>query len=111
MKCPQCGLMETSSVWDSRNYKNVIRRRRICKECNHRWITFEVHERYYKDPKTIVWSEGERITLVTLRERGLSYEVIGELLGRSTPSVKRETIRLTASGDYYSILEHNKIKA
>lgn len=42
MKCPYCGL-ENSSVIDSRpaDDNNAIRRRRVCNECNKRFTTYE----------------------------------------------------------------------
>ena len=48
MKCVKC--KGETKVKDSRSHKDTIRRRRICKKCNHRFFTFEVAE---EPPKTI----------------------------------------------------------
>ena len=41
MTCPKC---DASATWviDSRPNKTMIRRRRKCGDCSHRWTTFEV---------------------------------------------------------------------
>ncbi|MFH1066972.1 MAG: transcriptional regulator NrdR [bacterium] len=46
MKCPKCGSQE-DKVIDSRTWKDgaVIRRRRECLQCNHRFTTYEEIER------------------------------------------------------------------
>jgi transcriptional repressor NrdR len=43
MLCPSCKYPR-DSVTDSRSHSDgmVIRRRRKCKSCNHRWTTYEV---------------------------------------------------------------------
>ena len=48
MRCVKC--KGETKVKDSRSYKDTIRRRRICKKCEHRFFTFEVAE---EPPKTI----------------------------------------------------------
>ena len=48
MKCVKC--RGETKVKDSRSHKDTIRRRRICKKCNHRFFTFEVAE---EPPKII----------------------------------------------------------
>ncbi len=42
MRCPKCGFLE-DKVADTRTVRNgeVIRRRRICLDCNHRFTTYE----------------------------------------------------------------------
>ncbi|RMD88203.1 MAG: transcriptional repressor NrdR [Candidatus Dadabacteria bacterium] len=40
MKCPLCGC-ERSNVIDSRSSPEMIRRRRVCAECDHRFTTYE----------------------------------------------------------------------
>lgn len=45
--CPKCA--EDSDVTDSRETEGgVIRRRRRCEVCEHRWTTYEVHVDQYK---------------------------------------------------------------
>lgn len=46
MKCPQCGQLE-SQVLESRHHLNHIRRRRVCRVCEHRYTT---HERVVLEP-------------------------------------------------------------
>ena len=48
MRCVKC--KGETKVKDSRSHKNTIRRRRICKKCEHRFFTFEVAE---QPPKVI----------------------------------------------------------
>jgi len=48
VKCVKC--KGETKVKDSRSHKNTIRRRRICKKCEHRFFTFEVAE---NPPKVI----------------------------------------------------------
>lgn len=48
MKCVKC--RGETKVKDSRSHKDTIRRRRICKKCEHRFFTFEVAE---QPPKII----------------------------------------------------------
>ena len=48
MKCVKC--RGETKVKDSRSHKDTIRRRRICKKCEHRFFTFEVAE---QPPKVI----------------------------------------------------------
>lgn len=43
MKCPNCGAENKSSVLDTTPDYRGIRRRRICKVCEHRFSTFEEH--------------------------------------------------------------------
>jgi transcriptional regulator NrdR family protein len=42
VRCVKC--KGETKVKDSRSYKDTIRRRRICKKCEHRFFTFEVAE-------------------------------------------------------------------
>jgi transcriptional regulator NrdR family protein len=48
VRCVKC--KGETKVKDSRSHKDTIRRRRICKKCNHRFFTFEVAE---EPPKII----------------------------------------------------------
>lgn len=48
MRCVKC--RGETKVKDSRSHKDTIRRRRICKKCEHRFFTFEVAE---NPPKVI----------------------------------------------------------
>lgn len=48
MKCVNC--KSETKVKDSRSHQDTIRRRRICKKCEHRFFTFEVAE---EPPKVI----------------------------------------------------------
>jgi transcriptional regulator NrdR family protein len=48
VRCVKCN--GETKVKDSRSHKNTIRRRRICKKCEHRFFTFEVAE---QPPKII----------------------------------------------------------
>lgn len=45
MYCPNCNENQTRVV-DSREHDeyNWVKRRRECKECLHRWTTFEISE-------------------------------------------------------------------
>ena len=40
MRCPYCGSLN-SRVTNSRNVENGIRRRRECRDCRHRFTTYE----------------------------------------------------------------------
>jgi len=42
VKCVKC--KGETKVKDSRSHQDTIRRRRICKKCEHRFFTFEVAE-------------------------------------------------------------------
>ncbi len=42
MRCVKC--KGETKVKDSRSHQDTIRRRRICKKCEHRFFTFEVAE-------------------------------------------------------------------
>ena len=53
MRCVKCN--GETKVKDSRSHKNTIRRRRICKKCEHRFFTFEVAE---QPPKVITLESG-----------------------------------------------------
>lgn len=57
MKCVKC--KGATKVKDSRSHKDTIRRRRICKKCNHRFFTFEVAE---EPPKIIELNVKKRRT-------------------------------------------------
>jgi transcriptional regulator NrdR family protein len=48
VRCVKCS--GETKVKDSRSHKDTIRRRRICKKCEHRFFTFEVAE---QPPKII----------------------------------------------------------
>jgi transcriptional regulator NrdR family protein len=48
VRCVKC--RGETKVKDSRSHKDTIRRRRICKKCEHRFFTFEVAE---QPPKII----------------------------------------------------------
>jgi hypothetical protein len=115
VKCPNCGLLTNSKVIDSRSHNRTVKRTRVCSECNHKWITYEVNELEYDTPRNkhvyIGWSEGELVTLATLYEKGLKKAHIGRLLGRSRMSVSRQLDKLMASGEYFSLLETIKLKA
>ena len=41
-ECPNCKMR--TFVIDSRSYNGIVRRRRMCKFCNTRFNTYEVHE-------------------------------------------------------------------
>lgn len=45
--CPAC-KHEDSRVYDSRPFRNTIRRRRQCLACDHRWSTIEIQARDWK---------------------------------------------------------------
>jgi transcriptional regulator NrdR family protein len=57
VKCVKC--KGETKVKDSRSHKDTIRRRRICKKCNHRFFTFEVAE---EPPKIIELNVKKRRT-------------------------------------------------
>lgn len=71
MKCPECGN-QSSNVVDSRQFPKIVRRRRQCKECFHRFTTCEFvcsekklscinpidgRRKLYKYPLPDVWHE------------------------------------------------------
>lgn len=43
MKCPECGT-EKARVIDTVDLGHVIWRRRLCRECEHRWWTSEMED-------------------------------------------------------------------
>ena len=110
MKCPNCGIVDHSNrVVDSRAWKHTVRRRRECKNCNHRWTTYEATEEEFLTDRTgkkyLPWTVGEEETLVRLREAGLNYIRIGEQLGRNRNAVSKKVDKLMASGEYFVILD------
>lgn len=110
MKCPECGrLNHDNRVVDSRPYKHTIRRRRECSFCSHRWNTYEATEmEFYSDRnrnKYMSWSTGEEATAVSMYQNNCSKAEIGRVLGRDRMSVSRKLDKLTASGEYFEILE------
>ena len=48
MKCPKCDSPKIG-VADSRNAFGTIRRKRECKDCKHKWLTFEVTVDKYRE--------------------------------------------------------------
>ena len=60
MRCVKC--KGETKVKDSRSHKNTIRRRRICKKCEHRFFTFEVAEEPPKIMKLKVETPKKRRT-------------------------------------------------
>lgn len=50
MNCPKCGF-DKSFIVNSRKAANETRRRHQCEKCKHRWTTYEVMEKIYKDAK------------------------------------------------------------
>jgi len=47
MNCPECNSKKTE-VLDSRPrvFGDTIRRRRICSECDHKFTTYEIKDKY-----------------------------------------------------------------
>lgn len=110
MKCPNCGRIDKDSrVTESRPFKHTVKRKRLCSLCGHKWLTYEATEaEFFSDrnkKQYLSWSLGERITTITLYNNGMSKTEIGKILGRSRMSVSREIDKLTASGQYFSLLE------
>ncbi len=58
MKCPFCGYYDTKVV-DTRSIKNasVIRRRRVCESCKHKFTTYE---RVEEPPLMVIKSDKRR---------------------------------------------------
>lgn len=113
MKCPECGRLDRDTrVVDSRPFKNTIRRKRECSFCSHRWYTYEATEmEFYSDRnrnKYTPWSPGEEATAVSMFQANCSKTEIAKVLGRSRMSVSRKLDKLTASGEYFVILEEAK---
>ncbi|MBS4171923.1 hypothetical protein [Bacillus sp. FJAT-49736] len=52
-----------------------------------------------------IWSEGEIINLIKMRESNLTEKVIAGKLGRTFGSVHRKTQELLESGEYFVILD------
>ncbi|MEE3895361.1 MULTISPECIES: hypothetical protein [Priestia] len=113
MKCPNCGVIDQTHVYDSRRVQETIRRRRVCNYCNKRFKTFEVTEIHYNENRQnyVNWTDGELNTLVYLREQGMFQKDIGKLFGRSQRSVQKKLRDLLDSGEYFTILEDLKIEA
>ncbi|MGE7650532.1 hypothetical protein ACQKM1_22555 [Peribacillus frigoritolerans] len=112
MKCPECGRLDHNNrVVDSRPYKHTIRRKRVCSHCSYRWHTYEATELEFTSDrnrnKYIPWSPGEEVTAVSMYQAGGSKAEIGRVLGRDRMSVSRKLDKLTASGEYFVILEES----
>jgi transcriptional repressor NrdR len=88
MRCPYCGSLDTQ-VKDSRPTEDsaVIRRRRVCPECNGRFTTFE---RVQLRELTVLKRSGRRVTFdrekllrsveISLRKRPVDPERIERLI-------------------------------
>ena len=88
MRCPYCGSLDTQ-VKDSRPTEDsaVIRRRRVCPECNGRFTTFE---RVQLREIAVIKSEGkrepfdrakvEKSVALACRKRGIEQERIDQLV-------------------------------
>lgn len=98
MRCPKCYCTK-SSVVDSRQAEEgtVIRRRRICDECNHRFTTFE---RLEELPLLVIKKDGTREQfsrekilngiLYSVQKRPVSRQDLEGLVGRIEAEVRRE---------------------
>jgi transcriptional regulator NrdR family protein len=56
LKCPRCSALDCVGVIDTRPIDEPsmgIRRRRICRECEHRFTTYEFFTRDGKADKTL----------------------------------------------------------
>jgi transcriptional regulator NrdR family protein len=108
MKCPNCGLVNKSKVTNSRQKRMTTKRWRTCLECNTRFITYEVtSEEFdkYMHQETKRFSEGEIITMIMLREKGLKHGEIALLLGRSKQSVDMKMFKLLTNEEYFLVLD------
>lgn len=110
MKCPECGLIDNSKVTDSRNIKTIIKRSRKCKGCQNKWKTYEINEEQYNyairdKTQRRGWTCTESKNLIKFRIEGLSYDTIGEKLGRTPGSVKTHLYGLLETGDYFYYME------
>jgi transcriptional repressor NrdR len=88
MRCPYCGSLDTQ-VKDSRPTEDsaVIRRRRVCPECNGRFTTFE---RVQLRELTVLKRSGRRVTFdrekllrsveISLRKRPVDPERIERMI-------------------------------
>lgn len=121
MKCPECGLVDhDNKVKDSRPYKNntIIKRKRMCNYCNHKWSTYEINEEMYSYIETYrnktgrrEWTYSEVTNLVRLREQDrFTYKVIAEKLGRTPGAVRRKWVDILNSGEYFDILAEIEMK-
>lgn len=121
MKCPKCGR-EEGKVLDSRPFQeNMIRRRRVCERCNHRWSTVEFSmgmlvfyqneiEKVKGLEKTVLklstagqgwdarWTETEEAQLIALYHENLPYSKIAEKLGRPYRGIEHRIYKLRKEG-------------
>ncbi len=88
MKCPYCGFYDTLVV-DTRSIKeaSIIRRRRVCRSCKHKFTTYE---RLEEIPLRVIKSDNRRepFNVEKLREgilravekRPISSEVVEQII-------------------------------
>jgi transcriptional repressor NrdR len=100
MKCPFCGYYDTGVI-ESRHIENelVIRRRRICKQCNKRFTTYERIDLIplmviKKDNRREPFSR-EKITngiIKACEKRPISVEIINSLVNGIEETVKSKGV-------------------
>jgi len=100
MKCPFCGYYDTGVI-ESRHIENelVVRRRRICKECNKRFTTYE---RIDLIPLMVIKKDGrrepfsrEKITngiIKACEKRPISMETINNLVSNIEETIKSKEV-------------------
>jgi transcriptional regulator NrdR family protein len=71
MTCPECGREGTDKTVETRDKGNVIRRRRACLKCGHRWSTEEmrieslVYMTCADEAKAVLAGDDRRLVLIT----------------------------------------------
>lgn len=103
MKCPECNSANLK-VTDSRHYdegilENTKRRKRVCKDCQHAFTSFEIC--YPKEELERVlkalnqkrwkahWSDEEDRMLIKLHKENYSLSSIAAHLGRTYEAIRK----------------------
>lgn len=114
MKCPFCGS-ENTSVIDSREIENgyVIRRRRICGNCNRRFTTYEKFEIFVlkRNGKEEVFDKNKIIRGLknAFKKGAISVEKINQIADKIESDIKDEGLtRISSSEIGKRILDYLK---
>jgi transcriptional repressor NrdR len=96
MKCPYCGASETRVI-DTRDARDAIRRRRVCKGCSQRFTTYEravlsAPQVVKRDGRREEWDFGK--LLGGLRTACAKRPVASEAIERVARQVEAEVIDL-----------------
>ena len=89
MYCPKCGLYSTQ-VLETRTNKlgHVTRRRRECKNCLHKFTTFETVKDSRQDTKHYRFTDGQVRAIYKLKD-WYSTQELAELFNCSMSSISR----------------------